>query len=106
VRASLELSGAKPAAMLRVSAKQGAGLEQLWQAVEACPLRRSQRATAGRDLLRLAQETLASRFAAAVAGRDAGLERLIAEWQKGTVSQPAAVEALLHYLQDSAGQGK
>jgi LAO/AO transport system ATPase len=100
VRSSLELPGAKSVPILRVSAKTGQGLEELWRAVENCPLRRNTVPAGGPDLLRLAQETLAARFATGLARRDEGLGRLIAQWQQGILSRTAAVNGVLRSLSD------
>jgi LAO/AO transport system ATPase len=104
VRSSLDLAGAKSVPVVLVSAREGTGIEPLWHAIAACPLRRGQLAASGRHLFRLTQETLASRFADALASRDVGLTRLLADWQQGILSQPAAVEALLHFLAHSPRQ--
>src|SRR5205823_14039673 len=40
VRAALDIPGVRPIPVVRVSAKTGAGLEELWQTVAACPRRR------------------------------------------------------------------
>jgi LAO/AO transport system ATPase len=103
VRSSLNLPGAPEVPVLRVSAKDGLGIGALWQAVEACALRRSREDTAGQNLLRLAVETLGARFAAALDTQDAGLRQLIADWQKGTLNRSAAVDALLHHLGNADG---
>jgi LAO/AO transport system ATPase len=98
VRSSLELPGARPLPILRVSAKTGQGLEELWKAVEECPLRRHAEAADGPELLRLAQEILGARFAAALARKDSELARLITEWQRGTLTRTAAVNGVLGYF--------
>jgi LAO/AO transport system ATPase len=98
VRASLDLPGARPLRLFRVSAKKSEGIEQLWQTIESCPLRRMKAPAAGRELLRLAQETLASRYAGAVASHDKVLEKLINDWQQGRPGKGEAVEALIHHL--------
>src|SRR5262245_9516576 len=64
VLAALGLSAGPSVPVLRVSARTGAGLAELWQTIAGLPLKRAARLE-GRDLLRLAQETLAARFAAA-----------------------------------------
>jgi LAO/AO transport system ATPase len=104
VRATLALSGGPPVPVLLVSARTGEGVEQLWQAIAACPPRRGTRAPDQHDLLRLAQETLADRFARAAAAREPGLQRLIEQWQRGSLSQDEAGAALLHLL-EAEGQG-
>jgi LAO/AO transport system kinase len=97
VLASLGLSSAPPPPVLRVSARSGEGLERLWEAVTAAPLRRGTRASA-RELLRRTQEAVASRFAAAERGRDPALQTLLARWQRGELPTEQAVAALLQRL--------
>jgi putative protein kinase ArgK-like GTPase of G3E family len=98
VRGSLNLPGARHVPLLRVSAKKGEGLPELWEAVAALPLRRGDHTADGQDLLRLAQESLANRFRTAVAARDAQLARVIGDWKQGVLSQPQAVQAFLDHL--------
>ena len=69
VLAALALSPGRGAAGAARQRRTGAGVEALWTAIAACPLRRAAR-DAGAELLRLAQETLAARFAAARADGD------------------------------------
>jgi LAO/AO transport system ATPase len=98
VRASLDLPGARPVPLVRVSAKQGTGITPLWQAIEACPPRRNQDSADGRGLLRLAQAALATRYDQAVTSQDPALNQLIADWQNGSLHRQAAVDALLQRL--------
>jgi LAO/AO transport system kinase len=97
VLAAVGLSDGPAPPVVRVSARTGAGLEELWAAIRARPLRRATAIT-GRDLLRLAQETLAARFAAAQAARDPGLERVLGEWREGRMTAAQAAAALLRLL--------
>ena len=97
VLSALGLSDAPPPPVLRVSARTGAGLEQLWEALSTCPPRRGA-GHRGRDLLRLAQEALAARFVAAEAARDPRLQRLLSEWQAGQLDQAGAAASLLELL--------
>jgi LAO/AO transport system ATPase len=98
VRAMLALSGREPPPVLRVSARTGAGVEQLWEAIADCPLR-PPAAGAGHDLLRLAQEALRARFAAAEAAGDPRLCRLIDDWQQGRLSGDDVAAALWQLLE-------
>jgi LAO/AO transport system ATPase len=98
VRAMLALSGREPPPVLRVSARTGAGVEPLWDAILSRPRRHPPPAEAGRDLLRLAEETLRDRFAAAEAAGDPGLRQLVAAWQEGRLSGPQAAAALWRLL--------
>jgi LAO/AO transport system kinase len=102
VRAVLALSGRQPSPVLRVSARTGAGVEELWAAVEASPPRRAD-AGAGRELLRLAEETLRARFAAALAAGDRGVRELVEEWRRGNLSGERAVLALWEHLAAANG---
>jgi LAO/AO transport system ATPase len=62
VRSLLNLPGCREVPVLRASSSKGWGIEELWKAIEAIPVRQTGPATDGRGLLRLAQERLASRF--------------------------------------------
>jgi LAO/AO transport system kinase len=86
--------------ILRVSSRSSVGMNELWQIIAACPLRRG-RQRSGRDLLRLAQRTLAARFAAAKAGEGSELRQLLAAWQSGQISATQASSALLNLLANS-----
>lgn len=98
VRGALALSAGPPAAVLRVSARTGEGLEALWQTVVACPLRRRQTADGGRELLGLAQRALADRFAAAEVANDPGLKQLLTRWSQGALAPDQAAADLLQLL--------
>ncbi|HVS39025.1 MAG TPA: hypothetical protein VMS17_25930 [Gemmataceae bacterium] len=97
VLATLSLSAGPTPPILRVSARTGDGVEALWAALAACPLRRTGR-HGGAELLRLAQETLAARFAAARTGE--GLQNLLIRWRGGELDATQAVAALLHLLEN------
>jgi LAO/AO transport system kinase len=84
----------------RVSSRSGAGLDELWQTIASLPLRRGQQKR-GRDLLRLAQQTLTVRFAAAE--RRSDLRQLLADWQGGRLTSMQAAAKLLHLLDDVSG---
>jgi LAO/AO transport system ATPase len=99
VRAAVELSSGPPATVLRISARTGEGIEALWTAVAACPRRRDTRLQASRDLLRVAQETLAVRFARAEAAHDPRLDQLVAQWQQGQIDRTGAALSLMHFLE-------
>jgi LAO/AO transport system kinase len=97
VLAMLSLGTGPVVPVLRVSSRSGEGIPQLWQAIAACRLRRG-RQRSGRDLLRLAQQTLAARFAAAEANGRSELSRLLAAWQHGELSSSQAASALVNLL--------
>jgi LAO/AO transport system ATPase len=102
VRAALSLSGGPPVPVLRASAKTGEGVESLWTALADLPLRRQTVGAGGRDLLRLAQEALASRYALAEAAQDPGLRQLVVQWQQGRLSPGEATAALFRLLEAGA----
>jgi putative protein kinase ArgK-like GTPase of G3E family len=104
VLATLVLSPLAAPPVLRVSSRTGAGVEALWSAIAALPLRRNE-ADAGADLLRLAQASLTAWYTAARAGKDAGLQELLLGWRSGVMDTAQAVGALLR-LFDSRGSVK
>ena len=89
VLATLGLSMAPAPRVLRVSARTSQGVAELWATIRALPLRRGTQED-GRELLRLAQELLASRFASVE--RRADVNRLIERWRRGEGN--ASVELL------------
>ena len=101
VRSALELSGGRPVPVLRVSAKTGEGMERLWAAVDACGRRRED-GTGSRDLLRLAQETLAGWFARAEAAADPRLQELVNQWHAGKLGPREAAASLWRLLEADA----
>ncbi len=98
VLATLSLSSSPAPPVLRVSARTGAGLTELWQAIRALPLRRALSGS-GRDLLRLAQEALSARFAEAEARGDPRLGELLSRHRSGELSAPEAGAKVLQVLQ-------
>jgi LAO/AO transport system kinase len=101
VLATLALGTNPLVPVLRVSSRSGAGINELWQAIAACPLRRGQQRRE-RDLLRLAQQTLAARFAAAETTGQSEFQQLLAAWQHGEISSAQAVSALIKLLANSS----
>ncbi len=99
VLSMLGLSAGPVPPVLRASARGGAGLEELWDVIAGLPLRR-RAADAERDLLRLAQEALAARFAAGREAGDAGVARLVERWRRGELAPGDAGSALLEELGD------
>jgi LAO/AO transport system kinase len=83
--------------VLRVSSRSGEGVKELWQTIASRPLRRG-RQQSGRDLLRLAQQTLAARFAAAEAKGQIEFRQLLAAWQRGEISSTQAASDLVRLL--------
>jgi len=94
VKSILGLSSHLPPVVM-VSAKRGTGVEELWRAITACPLRRQD----GHDpqvLLRAAQQEMAWRFSQAE--RDPAVRELLRGWQEGRLTQEEAGAALLRAL--------
>lgn len=98
VKAMLGLASGRETPVLRVSARTGAGLAELWATLAALPLRRQDHASGGRELLRLAQEALAERFAALEAAHDSRLAHLISRYQQGVLSKNEIAPALWQLL--------
>jgi LAO/AO transport system ATPase len=97
VLSTLALSSAPAPPVVRVSARSGAGLEELWAVIGALPLRRRIK-SADEELLRLAQATLAAWFAAARQTADCKVRQLLESWQRGEIDGPHAATALLQHL--------
>jgi LAO/AO transport system ATPase len=97
VLATLALGPGPSVPVLRVSARTGTGLAELWDTIAGLPLRRGGR-EAARDLLRLAQETLAARFALAEAAGGPGLQQLLGRWRRGDLDNAQAAAELLRWL--------
>jgi LAO/AO transport system ATPase len=96
VKAALGLPGAPAVPVVRVSAKTGLGLQELWQAITAAPRHRG--TGESEDLLRLAQEVLAERFAGVGAGQAAELGRLAERLRQGLLSRDEAGVLVLRLL--------
>jgi putative protein kinase ArgK-like GTPase of G3E family len=103
VRAMLALSGRESPPVLPVSARSGAGVERLWEVLTICSRRAAPTTPGGRDLLRLTEQSLRSRFAAAETAADGDLARLVAEWRQGKLSDPQAIAALWRLLETQDG---
>ncbi len=98
VRQMLALSAGRQPAVVPVSSRTGIGLEQLWQAMRALPLRRSVDVVGTSDLLRQAQQLLADRFARAQAAGDPSLRQVIKDWRAGKLDGAGAAAAFLRHL--------
>ena len=103
VLATLGLGTGAVVPVLRVSSRSGSGLEELWQTIAAQPLRRGRRQDE-RDLLRLAQQTLAARFATALGADQLELRQLLARWQRGEIASTQAASALLDLLREGTSK--
>ena len=86
ITASLSLSASVAQPLVRVSARTGQGVAELWQAIQQRVARRADRLDPAR-LLRLAQDLLADRFAQR--------PEWVAKWQRGEIDDLAAARAFL-----------
>ncbi len=95
VLATQNLSPGPAAPVVRVSARLGEGVDKLWEILSTLPLRRRAREQ-DEGLLRLAQETLTSRFRQAAGSPD--LARILAGWRRGESDPRLAAAELLRLL--------
>jgi len=79
--------------ILRVSGRTGEGIDALWSAVQACPLRRNHLSVSSRALLRLVRENLESRLSQTEANHDPAWLAILEQWRQGTLSNTQAVAA-------------
>jgi LAO/AO transport system ATPase len=86
ITASLSLSASVAPPLVRVSARTGQGLDDLWRTIQQSPARRANRLDAAR-LLRLAQDLLADRFAQH--------PEWIEKWRRGEIDDLTAARAFL-----------
>jgi LAO/AO transport system ATPase len=100
VLATLALGNGPVVPVLRVSSRTGEGLSELWQTIASRPLRRGQERR-GRDLLRLAQQTLAARFTEAERKGQPPLQQLLAQWRRGELTSAEASASLLRLLREA-----
>jgi LAO/AO transport system kinase len=98
VRATLDLLHASRVPVLQVSARTGQGIAEMWQAILALPQRRKDLDENG-VMLRLAQETLANRFAEAAG--EARLAELRNAWRTGSMDRQQTGDAVLRLLCDT-----
>jgi len=99
VRGTLAVGDRPPPPILRVSARTGAGVAELRDALLSLPLRERPHSEK-HSLLVLGQRILADRFARAEAADDADLRQLQAEWQQGRIPEAKAVSALWDLLEN------
>lgn len=100
VRAVLSLSKAgQSVPVLRVSARTGAGLEELWSAIAGLrSLTRCPRYPDADEVLRLAKELLTSRFRRAEEANDPAVREQLEKWRQGKRSGAEAAAELLRLL--------
>jgi LAO/AO transport system kinase len=79
--------------ILRVSGRTGEGIDALWSAVQACPLRRNHLSVSTRALLRLVRENLESRLSQAESDHDPAWLAILEHWRQGKLSNTQAVAA-------------
>jgi LAO/AO transport system ATPase len=103
VRTTLGLSSKPPIPVLRVSAKTGEGIDALWAAIAAFPLRNHRTTDNGRILLRRAQELLATWMAKAQTDQPAGWQALLEAWRQGRLTEREATQALINLLNQDYG---
>lgn len=94
VRAALSLSSQHTVPVLRVSAKTGESIAELWAAVVACPSRRLASGATDPAVLSLAHQLLARWFRAAQR-QDPEVQQLVARWRQGVLDHTAAAATLL-----------
>lgn len=93
VRAALDLSPASHVPVLPVSTKANRGHAELWQAIEALPLRR--REGSARSLFQEAMELLTARLQAAERSDDPAWRECVEKWRRGEMSTIDAVQRIL-----------
>jgi LAO/AO transport system kinase len=98
VKAMLGLSGAHGVPVLRVSAKTGEGVAELWRTLMALPLRLRPTPDGGRELLKLLQRTLSERYAGATSMGDPALAKLVTQYARGALTPDEAAESLADLL--------
>jgi len=98
VRSALDLSGARPVPVIRVSSKTGEGIDDLARTIADCPPRRSGNPGDARELLRIAQEELALRFIRAEKANDPRLAELAERWKRGELGLREALTELVRHL--------
>jgi LAO/AO transport system ATPase len=95
VVAALELTLAPAPKVLRVSARSGQRIAELWKTIRGLPAKRAADED-GREVLRLAQELLEARFDAP--NRRPGVTGVVASWRSGAISTADAAKQLLRLL--------
>lgn len=95
VRSAIDLSASAKIQVLAASSKTGAGLHDLWRAIDSCPSRREWH-DAAQEVLRLAQEELAERVQRASSRPE--MQKIITNWQEGRLSEKDAARRLLDLL--------
>lgn len=97
VLAMLGLSDRDAPPILRVSAKSGDGVKELWERIQALPLRLSAQRD-GHSLLRRTQQELALRFEQAQAQNQEQFRSLLDRWDRGELATQEAVKLCCEIL--------
>jgi LAO/AO transport system ATPase len=97
VRAALDLSPSRNVPVLRVSTKANQGHTELWQAIQALPLRRRQISVA-QFLSQLAGDWLQQHCRALEERRDPVFIKLVEAWQRGEMATSDAARELVRFL--------
>lgn len=99
VRTTLSLSNGPAAPVLRVSAKTGEGLDQLWRTIEDCSSRRPRHTSAGNhERSRLAEAVLHGVLTRARANQTVRVERILTGYADGDLGAREAAQQLLTLL--------
>jgi LAO/AO transport system ATPase len=98
VRTALDLAGVSSVPVLRVSARTGEGIPELWGAIGKIALRPRQQFSDGVELLRSARDELERRFSRAA--DSPRVKSLLDEWRAGTLSRNSATASLLRLLSE------
>jgi len=101
VRAILDLSGQRSIPLVKVSAKSGQGVEELWRAIEAVARAAAPEVRVA-DLAQAAQQLLADRVTSAWKTHDPALVQIVRRWQQGELSLRDAARAVLTLVTDTA----
>lgn len=97
VRAALDLSSQVKVPVVKVSSKTGAGLEDLWQAIQQC-VPAPEAVHGDQELLRLAQEALAMRYHQENFAANQKLQEVLKHWRQGALTAQEAGELVLRWL--------
>jgi len=104
VRSMLGLAGDHHVPIVRVSAKTGDGIDDLWSAVEALPPKRVPTSSDGRELLHHAQERLDAWFTRAEEEKNLELAQLIDRWKQSATPEDTLISNLLRLAQKELAQ--
>jgi LAO/AO transport system ATPase len=94
VHSLLNLPGCRQVPVLKVSSGAGWGIDELWQAVEAVPAKKSAATRDDQALLRLAQQRLASRFH----DHSGAVQPVLERWRRRELNDIQAADEVLRLL--------